>query len=84
MLAGDDQIVRIWDLKAQKTIQTFEDLRNRWGQVTSMLVSDTAITGGAMLCCGTGRGQVLIFRRLKKKVGSTQNGIQSVSEGDLE
>jgi len=49
-----------------------------------MLVSDTAITGGVMLCCGTGQGQVLIFRRLKKKVGSTQNGIQSVSEGDLE
>jgi hypothetical protein len=50
-----------------------------------MTVSDTAIMGGTMLCCGTGRGQVLIFRHFKKKVGSTQQKIiHSLADRDLE
>jgi len=73
---GDDQSIRIWDLKAQKTMQIFEDPQNRWGQITSMLVSETAIAGGTMLCCGTGRGQALIFKRSKKKVSKIQKIIQ--------
>jgi len=69
ILAGDDQTIRIWDLQSQKISQTFDDPLNRWGQITCMTVSDVAITGGAMLCCGTGRGQIVILRRTKKKVG---------------
>lgn len=61
-LTGDDQSVRIWDLRTQKTTQKFEDLWNRWGQITTMIVSETALAGGTMLCCGTGRGQALIFK----------------------
>ena len=44
--------------------------------MTTMLISDTAVAGGTMLCCGTGRGQVLIMKRtLKKKVSGMQRTI---------
>ena len=40
--------------------------------MTIMLVSDTAVAGGTALCCGTGRGQILIMKRTKRKVSGMQ------------
>jgi len=66
-LAGDDQAVRVWDITYLKCIQTIADRNCRWGQITCLqfIALDAA---SDWMFFGTGRGRLLIYRRLRKLV----------------
>ena len=59
---GDDESVRIWNLKDQTCSQVLRDHAKRWGPITALCwISDGIVIG-------TGRGQLLVFQRTTPKV----------------
>lgn len=63
---GDDQKVILWDIKTFKRSQTLADQNGRWGQITCLEFTEGP--AGELLCLGTGRGSIVIFKRSKRSV----------------
>ena len=62
---GDDEMLRIWNVKAKRIYQVISDHLGRWGQIICIKwLSDN----GTAICFGTGRGLVLIYQRTKDMV----------------
>jgi hypothetical protein len=56
-------------MKTLRCRQVIQDHGGRWGQITCMLwIASENGHPSAMLCFGTGRGRILIYRRLKTGV----------------
>ncbi|KDR82488.1 hypothetical protein GALMADRAFT_134096 [Galerina marginata CBS 339.88] len=58
---GDDECVHVWDLKTLSCIDTLTDSGGRWGQITCIIWISGTHNG--LLCLGTGRGRLVMFRR---------------------
>ena len=70
---GDDEKVLIWDVVTRKRKYLLEDSGRRWGQITclSWLGSGGRQDNGlAILCFGTARGLVVIYRQSQTDVGA--------------
>ena len=70
---GDDEKVLIWDVVTWKHKYLLEDSGHRWGQITclSWLGSGGRQDNGlAILCFGTARGLVVIYRQSRTDVGA--------------
>ena len=65
---GDDQKVVLWDVETFKVSQTLTDQNERWGQITYLQFIEGP--AGELLCFGTGRGSILIFKRNKRSVNT--------------
>ena len=63
---GDDQKVVLWDIKSFKPSQTLTDQNGRWGQITCLQFIEGPT--GEVLCFGTGRGSIVMFKRSKRSV----------------
>ena len=63
----------IWDLANYKQTQVLSDAASNWGQITCILwiPLENGVTVHGLLCFGTGRGRVVIYRRQKRRVGVT-------------
>lgn len=71
---GDDQKVVLWDIKSFKPSQTLTDQNGRWAQITCLQFIEGPT--GEVLCFGTGRGSIVMFKRSKRSVSiRTQFGI---------
>jgi WD40 repeat protein len=57
VLSGDDQVLRIWDVRSGDCHQELTD--PSWGQITNLTLLDTL--AGQSLFVGTGRGVVSVF-----------------------
>lgn len=68
---GDDEKLRIWNVKTKKIHQLISDQLGRWGQITAIQWLADNSSAGAQLCFGTGRGFVLIYRQKKDEVRPT-------------
>jgi WD40 repeat protein len=64
---GSDEVVKIWDTKAFRNLETIRDPNGQWGQVTCAKFIITNPTT-EVLCFGTGRGHFLVYRRPSKSV----------------
>ena len=63
-MAGDDEAVRIWDIETLVNLQVIRDPDENWGQITCLnWLPCGAEQEGNVLCFGTGRGHIIIFRR---------------------
>ena len=63
----------IWDLANYKQTQVLSDAASNWGQITCILwiPLENGVTVHGLLCFGTGRGRVVIYRRQRRRVGVT-------------
>jgi WD40 repeat protein len=70
MASGDDEEVKIWDLKTYQCFQTLLNNDRRWGQITTIkfINRDATPNGTEWLCFGTGRGQLLVYHRSRRSV----------------
>ena len=69
MLSGDDEEVRIWDLKTYQRFQILANNSRQWGQITTIkFINRDVHTGMEWLCFGTGRGQFLVYHRSRRSV----------------
>ena len=63
-MTGDDETVRVWDIETLVNLQVIRDPDENWGQITCLVWFPCgAGQEGNVLCFGTGRGHVNIFRR---------------------
>ncbi|PPQ82202.1 hypothetical protein CVT26_009573 [Gymnopilus dilepis] len=64
---GDDEEVRIWDIKRLRLCQRLVDPAGRWGQVTCVqFVNLDAHSNADWLCFGTGRGMLAMYRKSRR------------------
>ncbi|KDR71183.1 hypothetical protein GALMADRAFT_144244 [Galerina marginata CBS 339.88] len=61
---GDDECVHIWDLKTFLCTETLTDSGGCWGQITCLTWIGNLHSG--LLCIGTGRGRLVVFRRKRQ------------------
>jgi len=67
-------MVKIWDLVTYEQRVTLADKACKWGQITCLLwigLDDNSL-GGGLLCFGTGRGRMVLYRRQQKRVSGHQ------------
>ncbi|KDR76662.1 hypothetical protein GALMADRAFT_139563 [Galerina marginata CBS 339.88] len=66
---GDDETVKIWDLVTYERRATLADKARKWGQITCLLWIglDNHISGSDLLCFGTGRGRMVLYKRQRKR-----------------
>ncbi|KAF8518163.1 WD40-repeat-containing domain protein [Hysterangium stoloniferum] len=71
---GDDEEVRIWDLKTHTLFQMLANNNQHWGQITTInfINRDATPSGIEWLCFGTGCGQFLVYRHNRKASDFTE------------
>lgn len=57
LLAGDEEVVHIWDIDEQKLTETLSDALGRWGQITCLKWLDSSVDGH-IICFGQGEGNL--------------------------
>ncbi|PPQ96516.1 hypothetical protein CVT26_010432 [Gymnopilus dilepis] len=64
---GDDEEVRIWDIKRLRLCQRLMDSAGRWGQVTCVQFVNVEVHSNTdWLCLGTGRGMLAMYRKSRR------------------
>ena len=63
--------MRLWDVAGQVCLQLLQRPTGGWGQITclSWLAADSGQDNDG-LCCGTGQGLIIVFRRIGNSVSS--------------